>query len=67
MLSVVVYRIKSTGPSTELCGTPYESVTLFERLSLFFYGLVPILQVRRKPNLTLPRCTYSIPICKSIW
>ena len=26
-LSGVVYRVKSTGPSTEPCGTPYESVT----------------------------------------
>ena len=25
--SDVVYKVKSTGPSTELCGTPYESVT----------------------------------------
>ena len=28
VLSGVIYRIKSTGPSTEPCGTPYESVTL---------------------------------------
>ena len=55
VLSGVVYRIKSTGPSTEPCGTPYESLTLSDRLSLLFCGLVPILQVRRKPNLTLPR------------
>ena len=26
--SGVVYRVKSTGPSTEPCGTSYESVTL---------------------------------------
>ena len=26
-LSGVVYRVKSTGPSTEPCGTPYESLT----------------------------------------
>ena len=36
MLSGVVYMIKSTGPSTEPCGTPYESVTLSDRLSLIF-------------------------------
>ena len=23
-LSVVVYKVKSTGPSTEPCGTPYD-------------------------------------------
>ena len=27
-LSGVVYKVKSTGPSTEHSGTPYESVTL---------------------------------------
>ena len=36
VLSGVVYRIKSTGPSTERRGTPYESVTLSDRLSLMF-------------------------------
>ena len=34
-LSGVVYRIKSTGLSTEPCETPYESVTLSDRVSLF--------------------------------
>ena len=33
-LSGVVHRVKSTGPSTEPCGTPYESVTLSDRVSL---------------------------------
>ena len=60
VLSGVVYRIKSTGPSTEPRGTLYESVTLSDKLSLIFYGLVPCLQVRRKQNLTLP--IYSKPI-----
>ena len=32
VLSGVVYRIKSTGPSTGPRGTPYESVTLSDRL-----------------------------------
>ena len=36
-LSGVVYKAKSTGPSTEPCGTPYESATLSD--SVFFYGL----------------------------
>ena len=36
VLSGVVSRIKSTGPSTEPCGPQYESVTLSDRLSLFF-------------------------------
>ena len=36
VLSGVVYRIKSTGPSTEPLGTSCESVTLSDRLSLFF-------------------------------
>ena len=35
VLTGVVYRIKSTDPSTEPCGTPYESVTLSDRLYLF--------------------------------
>ena len=35
-LSGVVYKVKSTGPSTEPCGTPYESVTLSEKKSLIF-------------------------------
>ena len=35
-LSGVVYKVKSTGPSTEPCGTPYESVTLSEKVSLIF-------------------------------
>ena len=35
-LSGVVYKVKSTGPSTEPCGTPYECVTLSEKVSLFF-------------------------------
>ena len=48
VLSGVVYRIKSTGPSTEPRGTPYKSLTLSDTLSLIFCGLVPILQVRRK-------------------
>ena len=34
-LSGVVYKVKSTGPSTEPCGTPYESVTLSEKVCLF--------------------------------
>ena len=60
-LSGVVYKVKRTGPSTEPRGIPYESVTL----TVFkFYGLVPILQIRRKPNLSLAR--YSIPIRKPI-
>ena len=60
-LSGVVYKVKSTGPSTEPCVTPYESVALSD--SVFnFYGLVPILQ--RKPNFSLAR--YFIPIRKSI-
>ena len=33
-LSGVVYKVKSTGPSTEPCGTPYESVTLSEKVYL---------------------------------
>ena len=35
-LSGVVHRVKSTGPSTEPCGTPYESVALSDRVSLIF-------------------------------
>ena len=35
-LSGVVYKVKSAGPSTEPCGTPYESVTLSEKVSLIF-------------------------------
>ena len=35
-LSGVVYKGKSTGPSTEPCGTPYESVTLSDSVSLIF-------------------------------
>ena len=38
VLSGVVYGIKSTGPSTEPRGTPYESVTLSDRLSLILTG-----------------------------
>ena len=34
-LSGVVYKVKSTGPSTEPCGTPYESVTLSEKCLYF--------------------------------
>ena len=41
VLSGVVDRIKSTGPSTEPSGTPYESVTLSDRLSLFFTDWCP--------------------------
>ena len=63
VVSGVVHGVKITGPSTQPCGTPYESVTLYD--SVFnFYGFVPILQIIRKPNLSLPR--YSIPILKSI-
>ena len=36
MLSGVVYRIKCIGPRIEPCGTPYESVTLSDRVSSFF-------------------------------
>ena len=36
--SGVVYGIKSPGPSTEPHGTPYESVTLSDRLFLIFTG-----------------------------
>ena len=32
MLSGVVYSVKSTGPSTEPRGTPYESVTLSDSI-----------------------------------
>ena len=35
-LSGVVDKVKSTGPSTEPCGTQYESVTLSDRVSLIF-------------------------------
>ena len=41
VLSGVVYRTKSTGPSTEPGGTPYESVTLSDRLSLIFTDWCP--------------------------
>ena len=40
-LSGVVYKVKSTGPSTEPCGTPYESVTLSEKVSLIFTKFAP--------------------------
>ena len=33
-LSEVVYRIMSTSPRTEPCGTPYEIVTLSDIVSL---------------------------------
>ena len=32
----VVYRVKSTGSSTEHCVTPYEGVTLSDRVSFIF-------------------------------
>ena len=35
-LSGLVYKVKITGPSTEPCGTLYESVTLSDRVSLIF-------------------------------
>ena len=35
-LNSVVYKVKRTGPSTEPSGTPYESVTLSDRVSLIF-------------------------------
>ena len=35
-LSGVVYKVKGTGPSTEPCGTPYDSVTLSDRAFLIF-------------------------------
>ena len=35
-LSVVVYEVTNTGPCTEPCGTPYESVTLSDGVSLIF-------------------------------
>ena len=57
-LSGVVYKVKSTGPSTEPFGTPYESVTLSEKYVFNFYGQEPILQIRRKPNLSLARYSY---------
>ena len=42
----VVYRVESTGPSTEPCGTPYGSVILSDRVSLInSYGLVPIFKL----------------------
>ena len=37
-LSGLVYKVKSTGPSTEPCGTPYESVTLSECLYFLLIG-----------------------------
>ena len=45
-MSGVVYKVKSTGPSTEPCGT---------HMRVDLYGLVPILQIRRKRNLSLAR------------
>ena len=50
--SDVKYDVKSSGSSTKPCGTPYESVTLSERVSLT-YCLMPIFQIKRKPNLNL--------------
>ena len=38
-LSGVVYKVKITGPSTEPFGTPYESVTSSDRVSLMFTDL----------------------------
>ena len=32
----VVYKVKSTGPSIEPCRTPYENVTLSDRVSSIF-------------------------------
>ena len=37
--SGVVYEVKSTGPSKEPHGAPYESVTLSDRVSLIFTDL----------------------------
>ena len=34
--SGVVYVVKRSGPSVEPCGTPYESVTLYEKMFLIF-------------------------------
>ena len=48
VLSGVVYRIKSTGPSTEPRATPYESVTLFDRLSLFFTRMSAFFASKKK-------------------
>ena len=31
----VVYKVKSTGPSTEPCGTPYESMTYLKKCLKF--------------------------------
>ena len=36
-LSCVVYNARSTGPNTEPCETPYESVTLSDRVSLILH------------------------------
>ena len=34
-VSGVVYKVNSTGPNTEQCGTPYESVTIWQRVFIF--------------------------------
>ena len=44
-LSGVVYKVKSTGPKTEPSGTPYESVTLSDRVSLIFTDWCLFLQI----------------------
>ena len=48
-LSGVVYKVKNTGPSTEPCGTPYESVTLFILATIFS----KILEMKLKLNTGL--------------
>ena len=63
-LSGVVYEVKSSGPSTEPCGTPYESMPLSDKVSLIFLWIGVYLAIRRKPIVYLPR--YAIPILKSI-
>ena len=67
-LSGVVYSVKSTGPSIERCCTPYESVTLSDRVSLIFtnwclfsdekrtkFGPAPIFHTNLKVYLLMQR------------
>ena len=57
-LSGVVYKIKSTDPSTEPRGAPYESVTLSDRVSLIYTDWCLFCKEEEKQILAWPDIPY---------
>ena len=61
-LSGLVCKEKNTGPSTEPCGTPYESVTLSDRVSLKLLRMVAYFANEKKTKFHTNQKVYLLMV-----